>query len=235
MKYVFFFTLFISHLLNADTLNLTSLSNKIEILPSSSVYIDKSKTVKFLDIQNKTFIKNTKRSLLYGVERDFTLWIKFTLQNTSKIKIQKILAFDYALLNEIVLYDKTKEIDKDGAINKTNDELFIKPTFLINLNVNEKKTYYVKINISTAGFVVNLKAFVPSLYRKHDLHFQIIIFFFFGAMSILAVYNLFLYLFTKDKVYIYYVLYMCSMIFYEYIYLGFSQIYFLSNNVSLII
>ena len=177
MKYILFLTFFIAQLLNGEALTLTSSSNKIEILPFSSVYIDKNKTKKLAEVKNQTFISNSKKSLLYGIERDFTLWIKFTLHNISKEKIQKILAFDYALLHEIVLYDTRKEIAKDGAINKTKDELFIKPAFLVNLNANEKKTYYVKINISTAGYVVNLKAFVPSLYAKHDLHFQIIIFF----------------------------------------------------------
>ena len=233
MKCIFILFILFYKLLNADLLNLDSSSNKIEVLSSSYIYFDKSKTKSLKEVKKEQFLKNPKETLLFAEKRNFNLWIKVTLKNTGNQKINKILAFDFALLNEIVFYDETKILEKDGAIHRINDEDFIKPTFLIVLEKNEKKTYYFMINSTTSALAVNIKAYVPSAYTQKDLHFQIIMFFFFGAMCILVVYNLFLYFFTKDKLYLYYVLYIFSIILYEYIYLGFAQVYFLPKYISL--
>lgn len=235
MKYSIFLFFILVKLLNADVINIKEESNNLNILPYSLLYIDKTQKNNFEEIEKKDFKENSKDTLLYSMGRDFNLWIKFTLQNTSNKKIEKIIALDYSLFNEVLLYGENNLIAKDGALNKSKNEVFVKPTFLISLDKDVKKTYYMMINTKTAGLVVNLKSYKPREYEKKDFYFQVIISFFFGAMSILSIYNLFLYLFTKDKAYLYYVLYMFSMIFYEYIYLGFSQVYFLTKTSSLFV
>nr|WP_267884058.1 7TM-DISM domain-containing protein [Halarcobacter anaerophilus] len=48
---------------------------------------------------------------------------------------------------------------------------------------------------------------------------------FFGAMLILGVYNLFIFFFTKDISYLYYVLYIFGILFHQLAYVGFAKLY----------
>ncbi len=71
------------------------------------------------------------------------------------------------------------------------------------------------------------------IFFKKEIKHQIILTLFFGAMFILAIYNLFIYFFTKDISYLYYVLYILGIIVHHLLYIGFANIYLLEPSLMI--
>jgi len=53
------------------------------LLPNAEIYIDKNNTLTIDTIQTQSFSKNNQKSLGFGYSPNFTVWIRFTLENKS--------------------------------------------------------------------------------------------------------------------------------------------------------
>lgn len=219
---VFIFIFFIY----SNAFEISSNIEKYEILNKSAIYIDYSKQLDFEQIKSKDFTQNSEKTLSYGYSPKFNVWIKFTLSNSENNTIYKILEYVNPLTTNIELYDSsTGLITKEGLFNINENRKSINPIFKIELNSNETKTYYLKVNSSVTTLIVGLNLLnVESFYEEEVLH-QSILSFFFGAMIILALYNLFIYFFTKDKNYLFYLFYITGIIFHHLLYVGVAYLY----------
>jgi two-component sensor histidine kinase len=219
---VFIFIFFIY----SNAFEISSNIQKYEILNKSAIYIDYSKQLDFEQIKSKDFTQNSEKTLSYGYSPKFNVWIKFTLSNSENNTIHKILEYVNPLTTNIELYDSsTGLITKEGLFNINENRKSINPIFKIELNSNETKTYYLKVNSSVTTLIVGLNLLnMESFYEEEVLH-QSILSFFFGAMIILALYNLFIYFFTKDKNYLFYLFYIIGIIFHHLLYVGIAYLY----------
>lgn len=219
---VFIFIFFIY----SNAFEISSNIEKYEILNKSTIYIDYSKQLDFEQIKSNDFTQNSEKTLSFGYSPKFNVWIKFTLSNNENNTIQKILEYANPLTTNIELYDSsTGLINKEGLFNINENRKSINPTFKIELNPNETKTYYLKVNSSVTTLIVGLNLLnMESFYVEEVLH-QSILSFFFGAMIILALYNLFIYFFTKDKNYLFYLFYITGIIFHHLLYVGVAYLY----------
>ena len=212
--------------------NIIEISDKTsykEILSNSSIYIDKNNE-QSLDVilaNNAKFISNTKSILGYGYSPDFSVWIKLTLKNISKNKVEKIIEYNNALTTSVIFYspknnysDVQKGLLHLGKINKT-----INPIFSISLEANETQTYYIKASSKITTLIVKLNLWDNSAYHYGESQHKLILGMFFGAMLVLAIYNFFVFIFTKDISYLYYVFYICGLSFHHFLYVGLSNIY----------
>lgn len=219
---VFIFIFFIY----SNAFEISSNIQKCEILNKSTIYIDYSKQLDFEQIKSKDFTQNSEKTLSFGYSPKFNVWIKFTLSNSENNTIYKVLEYVNPLTTNIELYDSsTGLITKEGLFNINENRKSINPTFKIELNPNETKTYYLKVNSSVTTLIVGLNLLnIESFYEEEVLH-QSILSFFFGAMIILALYNLFIYFFTKDKNYLFYLFYITGIIFHHLLYVGIAYLY----------
>ena len=219
---VFIFIFFIY----SNAFEISSNIEKYEILNKSAIYIDYSKQLDFEQIKSKDFTQNSEKTLSYGYSPKFNVWIKFILSNSENNTIHKILEYVNPLTTNIELYDSsTGLITKEGLFNINENRKSINPIFKIELNPNETKTYYLKVNSSVTTLIVGLNLLnMESFYEEEVLH-QSILSFFFGAMIILALYNLFIYFFTKDKNYLFYLFYITGIIFHHLLYVGVAYLY----------
>lgn len=213
--------------------------NKVKfynLLPKSQIYIDKSKSLTIEDIlkNDARFSDNDKEILKYGYSPHFHLWIKFTLHNNTKIPIDKILEYANPLTESIKFYkpDNNYLPQKEGLFHTLNDRKTLHPIFKIKLQPQETKTYYLQASSKTTTLIAKLHLYEVDSFYKKEMKNQIVMALFFGAMIILALYNLFLFLFTKDISYIFYVLYILSISFHHIIYIGILNIYML-NAISI--
>lgn len=76
-----------------------SINSKIpsyDILPTAQIYIDKTRSLAFQDIQTKEkeFFSNDKKLLGFGYAPSFDVWVKFTLTNETDHSLEKILEYD---------------------------------------------------------------------------------------------------------------------------------------------
>ena len=224
-KILFIFIIFISSLF-ANSIDINKSFSK-EILTSSQIFIDTSKALTIKDISNNqvNFIDTYDAIKKFGYSPNFNVWVKFTIHNSENEPISKILEFDNPLVTDILLYESNELIGKEGLLNKRVERKTVNPTFLINLDKDETKTYYMEIfsKKTSLTFKLNLHSY-DDFYSKEIFH-QIILSLFFGAMIILALYNLSIFFMIKDISYFYYVAYIVTLVLHHLLYVGFGGLY----------
>jgi len=220
-----------------DSIFIDNTIKKYEILSSSSIYIDNSNKTTIQDIKDQKvkFEKNDKSLLAYGYAPDFTVWIKFTLQNATDKPMSKILEYANALTTNIEFYDlKADKIKKEGLLNINKQRKSLTPIFNICLKPNETKTYYLKVSSKVTTLIIKLNLWDTIKFYKKEIQHQAFLAIFFGAMFILAIYNLFIYFFTKDISYLYYVLYIFGITVHHGLYVGIAHLYFIPKDWMLV-
>ncbi len=212
----------------ANILNIDENTKNINLLQYSEIYIDKTRSLTIEDIKNSNikFEKNDKNILAYGYSPDLDIWIKITIKNNSNKSILKIIEYNNPLTTNIDFFDSNKNIHlKDGFLIGNLDKSTINPIFKIELNPNEENIYFIKATSNITTLIVDLKLWDENIFYKKEIKHQLILSLFFGAMFILGIYNLFIYVFTKDKSYLYYVLYIFGLILHHLVYVGFAKLY----------
>lgn len=214
-------------------------SSKLEILSHSFIYKDYAKAITIEDIKKKdsAFKAITTSRLSFGYSPDFDVWIKFILHNKSDKAIEKILEYANPLSTHIDFFDiSAKSVSKDGLFQINKNRKTVNPYFAISLEPNETKTYYIKASSHITTLIIQLNLWDTQKFYNQELYHQSILQLFFGAMLILAFYNIFIYFFTKDVSYLFYVIYIISISFHQLMYTGIAYIYFLSNlNIAYIL
>lgn len=228
-KILFIFIIFISSLF-ANTINIDSSSSK-EILTSSQIFIDTSKALTIKDISNNQVnFEDTNNAIKkFGYSPNFKVWVKFTIHNTEDKAISKILEFDNPLVTDILLYESNELIGKEGLLNKRVERKTVNPTFLINLDKDETKTYYMEVFSKKTSLTLKLNLYSYDDFYSKEIFHQIILSLFFGAMIILALYNLSIYFMIKDISYFYYVAYIVTLVLHHLLYVGFGSLYIFNS------
>lgn len=235
---IIFLLLFYCNLFS-DVVNINEHTSSFELLQNSEIYLDKNRDLTIIKIQNQNIIfeKNDKNILSFGYSPSFDVWIKFTLKNDSNKVVKKIIEYNNPLTTNLSFYDLKDELNtqEEGLLSKKIDKLAINPIFIIELNPNEQSTYYIKASSYITTLIVDLKLWSEDDFYKKEIKHQIILSLFFGAMFILGIYNFFIYLFTKDISYLYYVIYIIGLILHHLMYSGIANIYLLNYELKIYI
>lgn len=228
----FFILLFFSLSLFSKVITIQNNDNIGDILQYSKIYIDHSKSLTIDTIKDKNFTQSSSQTLSYGYSPDFHVWVKFTLHNNTNKNIQKVLEYDNALTSHIELYDNNM-VYKEGLFYMKDDRTSLKPTFNISLKSGETKTFYLKSYSHITTLIVKLKLYNEKYFYTKEVKYQAILALFFGAMMVLAVYNLFIFLFTRDISYLFYVGYMFGIMLHHTIYVGVFNVYLWNLNLQI--
>ena len=194
--------------LNANII-LTDETKKVNNFTLSYLY-DEGKMLNIEQISQKEFTKTTRSQFSFGYVNG-TTWYKLTLTNQSKNE-NYILSFIEAFSDGLNLYR-----EDNGIFTKSEGGLLIpldkreyydsSPTFALNIKEGETKTYYVEAfsKFSSAGeFII----YEQKTYLTQGKPLYIALYmFYFGSLVIVILFNLFLYLTIKDKVFAYYTAY----------------------------
>ena len=208
-------------------------TSRIDILPSSKVYLDKTKSKTLEDIKNldDLFEPNDKKLLGYGYSPDFDVWVRFDIHNQSDKKLKQIIEYHNPLTTHISLFDSASSIAKnEGLLNKLQNRSTLNPIFEIELEPQETKTYYLKASSYVTTLIVKLNLWNEKEFYSQEIKHQLILALFFGAMVILALYNLFIYFVVKDISYLYYVLYIVGIVLHHLIYVGMANVYLVNQQ-----
>jgi two-component sensor histidine kinase len=207
--------------------------SKIELLPYSLIYKDYTKKLSIEEVQTKSdaFAKVESGRLSFGYSPDFNVWLQVTLHNKSDKKIDKIIEYANPLTTHIDFFDISKgDISKDGLFQINTDRKTVNPYFQISLEPNEIKTYYIKVSSKITTLIIELNLWNTQEFYNKELAHQSVLQLFFGAMLILAFYNIFIYFFTRDVSYLFYVLYILGIVVHHLMYSGISYIYLLNTE-----
>lgn len=189
-----------------------SLGKNIEILE------DKTGELTILDVTSPEMSQHFSPSEDEEPSFGFTssaYWVKLTIKNPLDDPVEWFLEIGYPLIDFIDLYIP----DGYGAfvVKKTGDRLpfntreisYRNVLFRLNENPDSQKTYYVRFETSSSmNFPLHFWL-QDALLEKISVE-QILFGVFYGAVLIMIIYNVFLFLGFRDRSYVYYVLFITS-------------------------
>ena len=231
-----FIIIFVILLLNISLygIDIDSSSSNVSILDKSSIFLDNNSSLTIDTVKRKKFTKNNKIKLDFGLRPNSSLWIKFTLHNTGSKPINSVLEYQSTEIEEIFFYDLDKEI-KRGLYHIPKKNKTIHPHFIVKLNPYETKIFYIRAYSKMRALSAKLILFDREDFIRSDYTLKMALLLFFGIMITLFIYNFMLWRFTKDRVYLFYILYLLGILSFEANYYGIYALYIFPPNIILFI
>ena len=198
-----------------------------------SYYRDVSNNATIKDVKDQKFTipKSENEVLNFGID-NATFWIKLISQNRHELTNQ-VLYIDQARLSYAELFIiKNNSASKLSLFNPfsysksrfTQGKIFKLPAI-----IEKGSTIYIKVH-SNENLILPI-SIIKEETLLEKISFRGIIFgFYTGIMSIMFIYNLFLYIIIKDKSYIYYVFYILCAWLTQISIQGYSSKYFWTIN-----
>ncbi len=234
MKVTIYMIIFLFTCLNLSAKNIAidEQTSSVDILALSEIYVDDSGKLSLENVKRMNFQQNKKRIINLGIVPQTNIWIKFTLQNTSDSKVEKLLEFVNNRTENIALYyDNIERVDGLYHYNKNRTNVY--PVFPIALHAHEQKTFYLKASSEIYTLLVKVQLYNEIEYLKATHRYTLFLFIFFTIIATLLLYNFMIYIFTKDISYLYYTLYMLAIILFDSIYLGIAPLYFFNSSMTI--
>ena len=171
----------------------------------------------FNEIKKKSeeglFLPLKKESSNFGFLSE-VFWVKVILKNKIKQSTQQMLEFKSPSLDIIDIYElenQTFILKKELGDNRPHDKSSLMPTsnYEFTLFPLQEKIFFIKI---TSASSMNIGISVQNISDYYQTSFiqTKLFFFYFGAITIMLMYNFIVYLMTRNKSFLYYVLFHAS-------------------------
>lgn len=207
LKYLIFL-LFCYNLINAKSLIINDHQNiydKFQFL-----YIkDKNSSITYDDIKNEKFINTSSNQFALGYTKG-TLWIKIDIENKSSIGNNFVLSLGESFYEKANLYyidNGNLKVVKNGLFTPISDRSVYSHHLAFNLSITENtsQSIYLELKGKYAYFgnitITKEKYFKPYSF----LDIKSFYLFLFGIGIIIVIFNLFLYIRLRERIYAYYV------------------------------
>ena len=168
---------------------------------------DVNSNLKIQDILKKEFKKRSNSKFALGYKKG-TMWFKFSLKNTTN-KDSFIISLNESFYEIANLYYKDEIIIKkeNGVFTPIKDR-DLKTNYIsfdIKIPKNSTRTFLLELK-GKYSYFGNITIFEKnSFFSKNLFTINSFYFFIYGVILIIIVFNLFLYLKLREKIYIYYV------------------------------
>jgi len=160
------------------------------------------------DIQNKPFQTLDIDSISKGFNFH-TFWIKFSVSPSDSIKKQ-ILYLNNPTLDYVDFYQDKQHIKSTGDRRSDPEKDTLGYAFVIDMQTPH--TYYLKLK-TDSGLFTSLSLNPPHIHKKQIEYEKLFLSFFFGFLLSITLYNAFLFITLREKVYLYYVIFQLSTLF----------------------
>jgi len=147
-------------------------------------------------------------------------WVRFTLGNSSYRIMNKFVEIGFPLLDNVEIYSFTSEEgvsplmagkETTGREIPFNERLFKHRNFLfpVELAPYTEKNFYLRIKTDD-GMIFPLTVWEPSYFNSKTQQELFAFGVYYGIIIIMILYNLFIYVSTRDNNYLYYILYIAA-------------------------
>lgn len=232
LLYIIFFICFTIKAQENNAITYLNDSKILRIGPKLEVYEDSTNTMTINQVNNLNTFKNYHKTIPnFGLSKS-TFWAKFNIKNKSDFQYF-ILEFNKVAIQELKLYHKLNNTNNrftEQALN-LNKKKYSGRMFLFDFKIkkNTSRTIYIKFKSSwSVTFPVKIGSKEQMLHKLFDE--ELINGLYIGVFLIMVFYNLFIYFFTKDKSYIYYVTYILFFLLFQLNENGFFFKYFLYKS-----
>ena len=182
------------------------------------------------------FASNKKETPGFGLA-DSVFWLRFKVKDTGPAGRKWLLEESFPLMDCFDLYaprpDGTFSVMRAGKMEPFAERTVPNrdPVFPLPVDAGEK-TFYIRASAkSLIAFPIYILS--PDKFYKRDTASLLGYGLYLGIMLAMALYNFYLFLFLKDRTYLFYVLYACSFAFVQMVSHGFSrQFLFPSDPVA---
>lgn len=167
-------------------------------------------------LEIEEFLPYTKVNSNFGMTHS-TFWLKLSLTNTSDKFVEKIMNFSYPLLDVVTLYkleqNRLVESAKIGNLVVKKDTSTIEPnlSLYLMLEAQQESVYYVKVK-SDVPMNLDMNFYTADEFSNYKYIWLSSITFYIGAVLIIVLYNLILYLIIRMRAYLYYVMFHTSFL-----------------------
>lgn len=237
MKHFLYFFFFVSSVwaISPNPVILNGSEKHMSLTPHVSYYIDTSSKMTLSSVLSKDveFTRSEKEQLSFGHQYDATVWVKFTLNNSSDRSLEYLIEQVNPIIFSLLLYDaEGKHIGDVGILKMEKFSKTLGHTLKVSLPAQTSTTYYAKVNNHFSAMKLNFSLWNSDTYiGKKSQHWNIIALFS-GAMLILILYNLALFFFTRDSSYLYYVLFTFAILVHEWYTSGYIFFYWHLNMID---
>jgi adenylate cyclase len=215
MKIKLILLLLISISINSEPINLTKIDTYFDI-KEAKVYIDDSnqKTIDQIisEVDESEF--KSYNNLNFGLSKS-TFWVKLNLLSESNLK-DHYIEINHPVLDYIELFYPNTEGYYQSIISGDQlpfyDREYIYRTFIFNLPIymiQKEHSFYLKVK-SSSTISIPIKIWQEKALIEKNSFEQFILGIYYGLIFVMAIYNLFLFIFVKDFSYLYYVGYIIS-------------------------
>ncbi|WP_172658826.1 sensor domain-containing diguanylate cyclase [Halarcobacter ebronensis] len=183
------------------------------------VYEDKTNKLSIEDIKAIDGFKITNNNISNGFTNS-NFWYKLSITNKSTQKIEPYLKMTESILDKIDFYILSNNIvikhKKAGVgyFEKNLSNKLERAYIKVELEKDETKTIYIKIS-SLYPMFNSFQLMDKTSMDTFEHNYKTIYAFLIGSLLSLALYNLMIFFYTRDKSYIYYVLYSISFIIWQ--------------------
>ncbi|TNF30319.1 MAG: hypothetical protein EP319_05605 [Deltaproteobacteria bacterium] len=160
----------------------------------------------------KMFKEVDSEEIKYNYTNDF-IWLKLKLDNTSSTPVKKILKLQHTMAGEVLFYDQDgNELARTGSAINWEERAIQShyPAMEVEIPPNSSQHFYIRRH-SHHRFDTRVLLTSKDELEKRDLIVEKIVHIYSGALLALLIYNLFLGLYTRKKVYLYYSAFIGSM------------------------
>ncbi len=230
----YFFMIFVVAPSLLYSMNIDQNTSSVSILKQCEVFLDSYPPLSKKEVEKQQFHPIDTDIINIGISPNSTVWVRCRFTNTSSKTLTKVLENENSEIEKLTIYDGNNTI-LEGQFYKQPSAYFTNPNYTFTLQPYESKTLLLSAHSEISNFIIKLVLWNTEDFIHYTYKNLIMIFIFFAVIITLLLYNLILYFFTLSKVYLYYVLYLIGVLFFESFNLGIAQLYFFNDTVNILI
>ncbi|MCU0663602.1 MAG: ATP-binding protein [Myxococcota bacterium] len=214
-----------------DNLKTSVLGKELDILEDPTTKLTVEDVT--LGPQASEFRVNEKAKPNFGFTKS-AFWVRFSLQNNKDVPQDIILELDNAILDEIALFQMSESggfsVQTLGDRHPFGNREIRNRNPVFKLHVPAKTTHTFHARLFTDGSMnIPLLLHKPDAFFAIDHNTQIAFGFYFGIVFVMGLYNLFLFFAVRDRTYIYYVVFIIGVSFFNMTISGLAYEYLLHS------
>lgn len=185
-------------------------------------YEDKEGKLTIEDVSNpgfqSNFIESRADKLNFGYTTS-SYWVKFRIQSKDSEQQELLLEYFYPLIHNIQFYTYKNhkwELKQAGDTFsfKQRDVKNRNIIFKVPLGSGEEINYYIRLQNKSA-MLITFQLYTKDVFIESLNDERFVLGIYYGLILVMILYNILLYLSLRDILYIYYVLYLTSFLFYQ--------------------
>jgi len=202
------------------------LSNDSDSILLQSFYLIDHQNRTFSEISSSDdFVQSEQNHLNLGFVRDKSVWVKLTFHNPLAQKLQKVLEVRNPLLEKVTFYDQNI-IYTTGMVHKKETDMFLHSAYLLSLDPHSTKTLYIHVENKTTALRFGITLKEKESFFAHEQYQQYIIIVFIGILITQLLLNASLFFYLKNRDFLFYFIYLFTLLAHQLTYLGITPILF---------